>query len=198
MYPEYAEVNGKRYKINTDFRVAIKCDEIARDNSIGDLERALAIVYTLFGVEAIKDIENIEKLLKIAVKYLRCGAEVDDKEIKNERKEKRDIDFIQDQNYIASSFKYDYGYNPYDKDYLHWYEFYNDLNNLSYSEFGSCCILSRIRAIRNTDVSKIKDADERKRMIEAQKQVAIKKDKKVLNDKQKQSATNFYKELFKE
>jgi len=198
MYPEYAEVNGKRYKINTDFRVAIKCDEIARDNSIGDLERALAIVYTLFGVEAIKDIENIEKLLKIAVKYLRCGAEVEDKEIKNERKEKRDIDFIQDQNYIASSFKYDYGYNPYDKDYLHWYEFYNDLNNLSYSELGSCCILSRIRAIRNTDVSKIKDADERKRMIEAQKQVAIKKDKKVLNDKQKQSATNFYKELFKE
>ena len=47
-YPEYAEINDKKYKINTDFRVAIECQNIATDESISDYERALAIIYKLF------------------------------------------------------------------------------------------------------------------------------------------------------
>ena len=50
-YPEYVEVKGKRYKINTDFRVAIECNRIAEDETIGDFERVLGIIYTLFGDE---------------------------------------------------------------------------------------------------------------------------------------------------
>ena len=39
-YPQYAEVNGHKYKINTDFIYAIKCNEIAQDETIGkDNER---------------------------------------------------------------------------------------------------------------------------------------------------------------
>lgn len=193
MYPEYAEVNGKKYKINTDFRVALKCNEIALDETIGDYERALAVVYTLFGKEALNNIDDIGKLLEIAIKYLKCGEDV---EVNEKSNKKPDIDYIQDQKYIQSSFKYDYGYDPYKMDYLHWYEFWNDLNNLSYSEFGSCCILSRIRQIRNTDASKIKDINERNKVIEAQKQVALKRNKKVATDKQKESARNFYREFF--
>lgn len=194
MYPQYAEVNGKRYKINTDFRFALKCNEIIQDNTINDLERSLAIIYTLFGEEGLNHLEDSEKLLEMAIKYLKCGEDVD---VDVKPNKKPDIDYIQDQKYIQSSFKFDYGYDPYKMDYLHWYEFWNDLNNLSYSEFGSCCILSRIRQIRNMDVSKIKDANERKKVIEAQKQVAIKRNKKVATDKQKQSAKNFYREFFK-
>lgn len=194
MYPQYAEVNGKKYKINTDFRFALKCNEIIQDNTINDLERSLAIIYTLFGEEGLNHLEDSEKLLEMAIKYLKCGEDVD---VDVKPNKKPDIDYIQDQKYIQSSFKYDYGYDPYKMEYLHWYEFWNDLNNLSYSEFGSCCILSRIRQIRNMDVSKIKDANERKKVIEAQKQVAIKRNKKVATDKQKQSAKNFYKEFFK-
>ena len=59
-YPEYAEVNGKRYKINTDFRVAIECNRIAQDNTIGDYERALAIIYTLFGEDGINAYKDYE------------------------------------------------------------------------------------------------------------------------------------------
>ena len=52
--PEYVRTkNGKNYKINTDFRVALKCNEVSMDTSIGDLERTLAIVYLLFGDEGI-------------------------------------------------------------------------------------------------------------------------------------------------
>ena len=35
-YPEYIEVENKKYKINTDFRIAIKCNEIAENEDIGN------------------------------------------------------------------------------------------------------------------------------------------------------------------
>lgn len=49
--PEYIEVHGKRYKINTDFKIALKCEDIAQSSDINDMERALAIIYLLFGDE---------------------------------------------------------------------------------------------------------------------------------------------------
>ena len=52
--PEFIEIKNKRYKINTDFKVALKCEEIAEDSNINDMERALAIIYLLFGEERFK------------------------------------------------------------------------------------------------------------------------------------------------
>ena len=31
MYPEYATIDGKEYKINTDFNVALRCFEVIED-----------------------------------------------------------------------------------------------------------------------------------------------------------------------
>ena len=101
-YPEYVEVNGHRYKINTDFRIAIECNRIATDNTIGDYERALAIIYTLFGEEGINSQGDMEKLLEMAKKYLLCG----NKQIDNN--EEPDMDYIQDMDYIEASFMSDY------------------------------------------------------------------------------------------
>ena len=47
--PQYVKVKDKKYKINSDFRVALKCDKVAKDSKIDDTERALAIIYLLFG-----------------------------------------------------------------------------------------------------------------------------------------------------
>ena len=191
-YPEYAKIGDKKYKINTDFRVAIECQSIATDESISDYERALAIIYKLFGDDGINDFDNYEKLLEIAIKYLSCGKELD-----NKSKEEPDMDFKQDKGYIESSFKYDYKYNPYSLNYLHWYEFYNDLNNLSNSEIGNCCVLNRVRNLRNYDTKKIKDPKERKIAEEAKKQVALKKEhkKREFSDKEKQNMEEFYKSI---
>lgn len=52
--PQYVKVDDKLYKINTDFRVALECNKIAEDSSIGNLERAMAIIYKLFGEERIR------------------------------------------------------------------------------------------------------------------------------------------------
>lgn len=191
-YPEYAEINDKKYKINTDFRVAIECQDIATDESISDYERALAIIYKLFGDDGIDNFNNYDKLLEIAIKYLSCGKELD-----NKSKEEPDMDFNKDKGYIESSFKYDYKYNPYSLNYLHWYEFYNDLNNLSNSEMGNCCVLNRVRNLRNYDTKEIKDPKERKKIEEAKKQVALKKEhkKREFSEKEQQNMEEFYKSI---
>ena len=188
-YPEYAEVNGHKYKINTDFRYAIRCDEIAKDPTIGDTEKALGILVTLFGEEGVDHPDDYEKLFNIAKKYLCCGEELINDE-------KIDMDLQQDQGYIASSFKYDYKYNPYQEKYVHWYEFYNDLCNLSNSDMGNCCVLNRIRNLRNCDTSKIKDTEEKNKVEKAKKLVAIHKPEERKNyTEQEIENMNKFKEL---
>lgn len=56
--PEYVKVDNELYKINTDFRVAIECNNIIQDKNIGDTERGLAIVYKLFGEKRFRLHEN--------------------------------------------------------------------------------------------------------------------------------------------
>ena len=196
MYPEYVEIENKRYKINTDFRVAIECNRIAEDNSIGDLERALAIIYTLFGDEGINTPDHYEKLLELAQKYLLCGKEMD-----NDSIEKPDMDFIEDMDYIEASFMSDYHIDLTNET-MHWWKFNNLMNGLSNSEMGNCCVLNRIRNLRTFDVSEIKDKKERDKILKAKKQVELKKyknrNKKKATEKEKQSAMNFLNKLRKE
>ena len=189
MYPEYVEVKGKQYKINTDFRVAIECNRIAEDETIGDLERSLAIIYTLFGEEGINTLEHYERLLELAQIYLLCGKEFD-----VESNEKPDMDFIEDYSYITTSFLSDYHIDL-DNCEMHWWKFMDLMNGLSNSELGDCCILNRIRNLRTYDVSQIKDQKEKQKIIKAKQQVALKKNKKKATKEQLDSAKEFYKML---
>ena len=72
IFPEYAEINGKKYKINTGYKVALKCLDVINDSDITDLERALAVVFLLFGFIPEND-EDIAFLLEKAKIYLECG-----------------------------------------------------------------------------------------------------------------------------
>lgn len=197
MYPEYVEIDNKRYKINTDFRVALECNRIAEDNSIGDLERALAIIYTLFGEDGINTPDHYEKLLELAQKYLLCGESID--EFSKQRKDNtNDLDFNKCEGLIKSSFKYDYQYDPYSKDYLHWYEFNNDLMNLSTSEFGNCCVLNRVLETLNRKPSDIKDTKSKNDLVKSQNELRKRyciEHKKNITKEQRQSAENFFKAL---
>lgn len=190
-YPKYVKIGEKKYKINTDFRVAIECQEIALDDSIGDFERALAIIYKLFGDDGLDDSNNYEKLLELAQKYLSCGKEVDSK-----TNEEPDMDFIQDMPYIKASFRSDYNINLDDEE-MHWWEFYDLMNGLSNSEMGNCCVLNRIRNLRTFDTKDIKDQKELAKINEAKKQVALKKRevKKELTYEQKRNIDNFYEKI---
>lgn len=197
MYPQYVEIENKRYKINTDFRVALECNRIAEDNTIGDLERALAIIYTLFGEEGINTPDHYEKLLELGQKYLLCGESID--EFSRQRKDNtNDLDFNKCEGLIKSSFKFDYQYDPYSKDYLHWYEFNNDLMNLSASEMGTCCVLNRVVDILNRKTKDIKDKKQKDNLVKTQNELRKKycvEHKRKATDEQRKSAENFLKSL---
>lgn len=185
-YPKFVEVDGKQYKINTDFRVAIECNRIAEDNTIGDYERSLAIIYTLFGEEALDDNKNHIKLLELAKKYLSCGKDIEDS------KEEPDMDFIQDMDYIEASFMSDFKIDLENEE-MHWWKFMKLINGLSNSELGNCCVLNAVRNLRNYDVSQIKDDKERQKIIKAKQQVALKKQEKKFTKEQEDAMDKFNK-----
>lgn len=188
-YPEYVKVEDKKYKINTDFRIAIECQDIATNENINDYERPLAIIYKLFGDEGINTPQHYEKLLELAVKYLSCGKEVD-----NKTNEEPDMDFIQDMDYIEASFMSDYNIDLTNIE-MHWWKFYNLMNGLSNSEMGNCCVLNRVRNLRTYDTKDIKDPKELEKIKKAKEQVALKKKvvKKDLTTEQQKNIDNFYK-----
>lgn len=190
--PEYVKIGEKKYKINTDFRVAIECNEIAESNDVGDVERPLAIIYKLYGEEGLNNPQDWEKLIELAIKYLCLGKELE------ENNDEPDMDLKKDRYYIRSSFIQDYKYNPYDMDYLHWWDFFNDLSNLSNSEFGNCCILNRVRNLRTMDVSKIKDYKEKEKILKAKERVSLKREEDIdleMTEDEKASQDRFYNAL---
>ena len=193
--PQYVKIKDKKYKINSDFRVALKCDKVAKDSEIDDTERALAIIYLLFGENGLNSYEDWTELIRLGQKYLLLGKE--NKSLKSENN-KPDFDYEKDKGFIRTSFIQDYGYNPYEKEYLHWWDFWNDLNGLTNSEFGNCCVLSRIRNLRTTDVNKIKDQKERQKIIEAQEYYSLDEEnyKEVkYTEEEERSINNFYSQI---
>ena len=191
--PEYVRVDDELYKINTDFRVAIDCHKIALDKKIGDAERSMAVIYKLFGEKGL-DCARMDKLLELGLKYISVlndfvNASKDDLESRFQ------LDISKCKGLISSSFKFDYGYDPYGLEYLHWYDFYNDLSNLSTSEFGNCCILNRIISILNQEPKKIKDNKERQKLVDAQQMLRTKycvSNEKEMTKEQEESAKEFY------
>ena len=81
---------------------------------------------------------------------------------------------------------------------MHWYDFYNDLENLSTSEFRNCCILNRIISILDEDATKIKDSKQKQKLIDTQNELKEKycvlKEKEMTKE-QEESAKAFYKAL---
>ena len=165
-YPEWLQVGDKKYKINTSFRIALRCDEIFRDESICDYEKTLAIIYLLLGEEAMKDMEHQEKIIKLLTKYLRCGNTLEE----IEEVEEPSMDFKQDAGRIKTSFMSDYQIDLDSTD-MHWWKFHDMLEGLTDDS-----VLSRVRMIREEPLAG-KKGKERKKWEKAKKQVALKHEK---------------------
>jgi hypothetical protein len=98
--------------------------------------------------------------------------------------------------YIEASFMSDYNIDLTQAE-MHWWKFYKLMNGLSNSEMGNCCVLNRVRNLRNFDTKDIKDPKELAKINEAKKQVALKKKvvHKELTNEQKKNIDNFYEKL---
>ena len=158
-YPEYAEVAGVRYKINTDYRVALRCFEVIEDTEISDEERALAVIYLLFGVVPT---DHLDDFLRIAGDYLRCG-----KKQETQAAAERDIDFIADEEYIIASFMSDYRIDLPRTD-MHFWQYIQLIQG-----FTERSIMSRVREIRSYDMDELKDPKSRAKMVKAKEAVAL-------------------------
>lgn len=158
-YPKYAEINGEKYAINTDFRAGLRCFEIINDPEISDNERALAIIYILFGFVPNKD---AELFLEKAQLYLQCG-----KSTKEQHETNRDMDLTEDAPYIMASFMSDYRIDLNTAN-LHFWQYIDLIQGLT--EHSA---LSKVRELRNYDVSDIKDAKTRNKIIKAKEAVAL-------------------------
>lgn len=156
-YPQYIQDGENKIKIDTDFRVALRCFDIIGDPDISDAERAMAVEYLLLG-----DIYDSQKVLELCIKYLQCGKKPE----KNPKKP--DIDLQQDKQYIVASFMSDYQIDL-SSETMHWWRFMELVNGLSKN-----CVMSSVREIRNMNPSDYKDEKTRRKIIEAQKSVEIK------------------------
>lgn len=180
IYPEYATIDGKDYELNTDFSVALRCFEVIEDEEINDTERALAVIFLLFGF--IPE-SNLDKFLDKASLFLQCGT-------KNDKPSgERDIDLNADRCYINASFMSDYKIDL-SQEKMHYWMFVDLLKGLT-----EHCILSRVREIRNYDISEIKDTKTRNKILKAQEQVAL---PKKLTKEEQEAIDNFEKLFEKE
>lgn len=184
MYPEYAEIKGKKYKIDTDFNIALQCFDIIEDDTIVEEERALAIIYLLFGFIP-KNNDDLPLFLDKAKMYLQCG-----KTFEQQNNSKKDMDFKEDKSLIVSSFMSDYHIDL-SKEKVHFWEFVDLLEGLTEG-----CSLNRVRYIRNYDLSEIKDSKEREKMKKAKQQVALKNigTKKKLTKEEKTNVEDFFRQ----
>ena len=180
-YPEYVEVDGIRYKINTDFRCVLKCQEIAKSD-VSDYEKVIGTIVTLFGKDGLK-CKNMDKLLSLAMKYINCGKEDKENKVNNEN---IDMDFKQDFGLILASFRSVHSIDL-TKEKLHWWEFYDLLNGLTEE-----CALNRVREIRNINLNDISDSKEKDKIRKAQKYWALEQEPVQMTEEQLKSVATFY------
>lgn len=186
--PEYVEINGQKIKINTDFRYALRCQEIASNEDIDDMERSIGIICTLFNIDNVNILSNTETCLKLALKYLQGRPnKAKEKTMEENKKPVIDMDYNEDIGLIISSMWNEYGLDI-TKEKIHWWLFLDLLNGLS-----SECIFNKVREIRTINISKIKDRETREEIIKLKRIYALDKKERPMTEQQKESVENFYK-----
>ena len=156
--PTHVEHEGIKYPINTDFRVALQCLELSRNEDIDNLERVVGIVTMLFGKEIPVDETSIRK----AMYFLQMGETQEEQEAKPPV-----IDFEQDKSLIYGSFLSQYNIRLKEEK-VHWWEFMHLL-----SAIDPKTPLGQVVSIRSLDLNEIKDPEIRKHYAELKKSVAI-------------------------
>ena len=146
--PVSVVVKGKRYKINADFKTALKIINYSEE-----VQGVKLMIYALktFYVEVPKDIEGA--ILAMRNFYNSSGNE----NKKMVRKEPL-FSFVKDADLIFSSFYSQYGINL-TQDNLHWYVFVALLRGICGDN-----VFSRVLEIRSFDLSDVKDEAQKKKL----------------------------------
>lgn len=121
LLPEYVEIDGEKYAINTDFRIGILFELLMQDRTILDSEKidiALSLYYPEMPHDPTKAIEKI-------LWFYTCGKEQGENEKAGTGSGKAGniYSFEYDAEYIYAAFLDQYGIDLQDIEHLHWWKF---------------------------------------------------------------------------
>lgn len=167
--PTSISVKDKRIRIVTDFREYVRLIDILEDISLSPYEKKYLINQYFIDVPG-----NFESAIDaladfITMEELSISPDTEpDGEDKGRKKRNEVYSFKVDYPYIMSAFLRDYGINIRTVKYMHWWEFRMLFDGLS----EDTEIKQRIM-YRGTDLNKIKDKDERKRIEQIQRSIQL-------------------------
>lgn len=160
--PEYVNIDGEEYFIDTNFRNGIIFEKIAfSDIPIQDkVSQLLPVFYT----EQIP--QNITAAMETIIGFYSCGVDAKKKTAPQRRKNgnvvlkpKMIYDYFHDAPYIYAAFLGNYGIDLNDIEYLHWWKFHALFRGLP-----SSAKIVEIMGYRGTDLGRIKSKSEQERI----------------------------------
>lgn len=170
LVPTTVNIYNKEYEINSDFRTSILFELLMQDNSVGEEEKILFALQLYYPVVPKNTNEAVEQILW----FYRCGKNISKSKGSGKGKSVTQIySFDYDDDYIYSAFLDQYGVDLQDIDYLHWWKF-----KAMFKALKDDNEIVKIMGYRSTDLSKIKDKEQKayyKKMKELYK-IPISKD----------------------
>ncbi len=140
--PEAVEIDGKRYRIYTDFRTWMGFDVIMSSDDTIFIEKCIKALKLCYQQLPPK----LDKAMEALIDFYSLG------EKKHTKKGTKPLfNFEQDFGYIYASFEAEYHIDLYESN-MHWYKFMYLLRSLSEKS-----IFGKIIGYRGADISKIKD-----------------------------------------
>ena len=174
-------INGVLYKINSDYRTSIIFANYIQENE--ELtEKDIIYILELYYPVIPKD---IEQAINYIFWFYRCGEEENKSNSTSVGNNKRIFDYEEDAQYIYSAFLSQYRIDLQEIEYLHWWKF-----KALFEALDNNNEIVKIMQYRATDLSKIKDKEQRKFYKKMQKLYALKEkineaDQEALDDVKK-------------
>lgn len=117
--PEFITVDGKKYCVNTDFRIWLEFDRTMHLENISVKDRIMMVARLCFDKERCPVYpENVNKTMDGLLSFFLCG-----KSPQKKGDSKRAFSFQEDGGYIYSAFLTQYGIDLLSVPYMHWYVF---------------------------------------------------------------------------
>lgn len=150
--PKIVFIDGRKYTINSDFRISIKFELLMQNKDLSKNEKlikALKLYYPIIP-------KNINMAIEKIIYFYKAGKE--DKEVKGIGNKVNNIiySFEYDDDYIYSAFLSQYGIDLNSIKYLHWWKFkalFKSLNNSNE--------IVKIMEYRAIDLNQIKDKEQK-------------------------------------
>lgn len=165
--PSTVSVDGRDFRITTDFRTSILFELMMQDSGIDHESKVANALRLYFGDDIPKDEDSA--VLEI-VNFYSCGNinSLAGELGRKQEKIKRVYDFDIDAPYIYAAFLREYGIDLQDVEYLHWWKF--QAMFFALAEDNEICKIMQYRAV---DLSKIKSRDEKMRYAKLQAQYKL-------------------------